>query len=439
MAELPLDRDNSYLGVYAVNVFVRDQDRSLRFYVDQLGFSLAFDVRLQSGQRWVGVAPPHGTAVLTLIAPEPDSDEYKLIGQPTPVAFVSEDVVATYSQWRRRGVRFRHVPRLRRVKYQQAVDRPGNDGPGNDGPGHDGRGNAPSLRGKQTPVWGGVFTRFEDIDRNSFALVSFDEMTQAVEAQRRAAAEKLESERRAAHEPENAKQVQARLFPQTFPPLRTLDYAGVCIQARQVGGDYYDFLNLGEDRLGLVLGDISGKGIAGALLMANLQANLRSQCATLWDEPQGLLQSVNDLFYDNTPDNSYATLFFAEYDDQSQSLRYVNCGHLFGLLLRGNNTVERMDSTSTVLGLFKEWDCCIGECQLLCGDSIALYTDGVTESFNSAGEEFGEQRLTEALRRHGELSSRDLLAAIVDEVRQFSPGEQYDDITLIVAKCVARQ
>src|ERR1700730_7557074 len=174
MTELLPDRDNSYLGVYAVNVFVRDQDRSLRFYVDQLGFNLAFDVRLQSGQRWVGVAPPHGTAVLTLIAPEPDSDEYKLIGQPTSVAFVAEDVVATYSQWRKRGVRFRHVPRLRRVMYQQRAD----DLP--DG--------APSLlRGKQSPVWGGVFTRFEDIDRNSFALVSFDEMTQAVEAQRRAA------------------------------------------------------------------------------------------------------------------------------------------------------------------------------------------------------------------------------------------------------------
>src|SRR5258708_40005319 len=115
MAELPLDRDNSYLGVYAVNVFVRDQDRSLRFYVDQLGFNLAFDVRIQSGQRWVGVAPPNGTAVLTLIAPEPDADEYKLIGQPTPVAFVAEDVVATYSQWGKRGVCFRHVSRLRRV------------------------------------------------------------------------------------------------------------------------------------------------------------------------------------------------------------------------------------------------------------------------------------------------------------------------------------
>ena len=420
----PEGRENPYLGVYAVNVFVRDQNRSLRFYVDQLGFSLAFDVRLQSGQRWVGVSPPHGTAVLTLIAPDPESDEYKLIGQPSPVAFVSEDVVATYSQWRRRGVRFRHVPRLRRVKYEkQSADGSGNT--------------APLLLGKQTPVWGGVFTRFEDIDKNSFALVSFDEMTQAVEAKRRAAAERRESERRAAHELDIAKRVQARLFPQTFPPLRTLDYAGVCIQARQVGGDYYDFLNLGGERLGLVLGDISGKGIAGALLMANLQANLRSQCILCLDDPQRLLRSVNQLFYDNTADSSYATLFFAEYDDRAQRLRYANCGHLCGLLLRGNDSLERLDSTSTVLGLFKEWDCSISECQLLPGDAMALYTDGITESFNAAEEEFGEQRLCDALRRHRKLSSSDLLAAIVSEVQSFSPAEQYDDMTLIVAKCKA--
>jgi serine phosphatase RsbU (regulator of sigma subunit) len=423
-----LDREASYLRVHAVNVFVRDQDQSLRFYVDQLGFSLAFDVRLQSGQRWVGVAPPHGTAVLTLITPDPESDEYKLIGQPTGVAFVAEDVVATYSQWTRRGVRFRHVPRLRRVKYeQQTVVAPGN---------------AQStllLGSKQTPIWGGVFTRFEDLDRNSFALVSFDEMTQAVEAQRRAAAEKLESERRAAHELGIAKQVQARLFPQTFPPLRTLDYAGVCIQARQVGGDYYDFLNLGQERVGLVLGDIAGKGIAGALLMANLQANLRSQCTIAWHEPRRLLRSVNQLFYDNTADHAYATLFFAEYDDQTQRMRYVNCGHLPALVLRGNNSLERLDSTCTVLGLFKDWDCAIGECHLLAGDIVAFYTDGVTEAFNAAEEEFGERRLTEALLRYRELSPRDLLSAIVDEVRQFNPDEQHDDITLIIAKCGAHQ
>jgi len=411
-----------YLRVHSVNIFVRDQDRSLRFYVDQLGFSLAFDVRLQSGQRWIGVAPPDGTAVLTLLAPDLDSDEYKLIGRPTDVVFVTEDVVATYTQWRRRGVRFRHTPRLRRIKPQTQA----------------GGGTASGssiLLGKQAPVWGGVFTRFEDPDRNSFTLVSFDEMTQALEAQRRAAAEKLESERRVAHELEIAKQVQARLFPQSLPPLRTLDYSGVCIQARQVGGDYYDFLNLGRERLGLVLGDIAGKGIAGALLMANLQANLRSQCAIAWDEPQRLLRSVNELFYDNTADNTYATLFFGEYDDRAQRLRYANCGHLSALLLRGDNTLVRLDSTCTVLGLFKEWDCSIGECHLGCGDVLALYTDGITESFNAAGEEFGEQRLIDALQRHCELSSRDLVAAIAEEVQRFGHGEQYDDITLIAAKC----
>jgi len=422
---LQLDRQSSYLRLHAVNVFVRDQDRSLRFYLDQLGFELAFDVQLQSGQRWVGVAPPDGTAVLTLIAPDPDSDEYRLIGRPTSVVFVAEDVPAKYREWKQRGVRFRHTPRLRRIKYQSQM--------------LDGSSSATRLLlGKQPPIWGGVFTRFEDLDRNSFELVSFDEMSQAVEAQRREAVQKLESERRAAHELGIAKQVQARLFPQSLPPLRTLEYAGVCIQARQVGGDYYDFLNLGRERLGLVLGDISGKGIAGALLMANLQANLRSQCTVAWDEPQRLLQSVNHLFYENTTDSAYATLIFAEYDDQTQRLRYANCGHLSALLLRNDNTLVRLDSTCTVLGLFKEWDCSIEECFLFSGDTLALYTDGITECFNSAGEEFGEQRLVEALRRHPELSPRDLLAAVVKEVQQFSRAEQHDDITLIIAKCIAR-
>lgn len=414
----------SYLRVHAVNVFVRDQDQSVRFYVDQLGFNLAFDVCLQSGQRWVAVAPPDGTAVLTLIAPDPEAEEFKLIGRPTGVAFVAEDVSAKYAEWRKRGVRFRHTPRLRRVKYKQSSD----------------GANAESLLlGKQSPVWGGVFTRFEDIDQNSFALVSFDEMSQAVEEQRRATAEKLESERRAAHELEIARQVQSRLFPQTLPSVTNLDYAGLCLQAHHVGGDYYDFLNLGRDRLGLVLGDISGKGIAGALLMANLQANLRSQCAIALDEPERLLQSVNTLFFDNTPDNAYATLFFAEYDAQTQRMRYANCGHLSALLLRGDDSLVKLDSTCTVLGLFKEWNCSISECRLNSGDTLAIYTDGITESFNSAKEEFGEQRLIDALRRHRALPSQGLLSEIVNDVRQFCLGEQFDDITLIVLKCVGQQ
>ena len=422
-AEPVPDRSKAYLRMHAVNVYVRDQERSLEFYRQQLGFNLAFDMFLQTGQRWVGVSPPDGTAVLTLIAPDPKSEEYKLIGQPTPVVFVAEDVIAIYTEWRRRGVRFRHTPRLRRVKSQPAAT--------------DGETKSAMLLSKQSPIWGGVFTRFEDIDRNSFALVSFDEMTQAVEQQRRTAAEKLDSERRAVHELTIAKQVQARLFPQTLPVLKSLEYAGVCIQARQVGGDYYDFLNLGHDRFGVVLGDIAGKGIAGALLMANLQANLRSQCTVAWDDPQSLLRSVNQLFYENTAESAYATLFFGEYDDRSRRLRYANCGHLSGLLLRGSEGVVRLDSTCTVLGLFKEWECAVSECHLLPGDTLALYTDGVTECFNTVGEEFGEARLLDSLRRNSGLPSSALLGAVVDEVQRFCPDEQYDDITLIVAKSVA--
>ncbi|HEY6291217.1 MAG TPA: SpoIIE family protein phosphatase [Terriglobia bacterium] len=416
------DRQDPYLRIQSVTIFVRDVDRSLRFYLDQLGFVLVFDGRVQSGRRFVTVAPPDGTANLTLLAPEPNSEAYKLIGRPTLVTFVTGDVLAKFREWRKRGVRFQHTPRLKRLQYQVRVATP----PSTD----------PSMPlAEPAPIWGGVFTRFKDVDGNSFSLVSFDELSRELEAQRQLAAEKLDAERRAAQELEIAKQVQARLFPQTLPPLRTLEYSGICIQARQVGGDYYDFLHLGAERVGFVIGDISGKGIAAALLMANLQANLRSQCAVALDQPQRFLRSVNQLFYDNTADSSYATLFFGEYDDQARRLRYASCGHLSALLLRHDNALERLDSTGTVLGLFKDWDCSIEERRLCSGDTLVLYTDGITESFNGAGEEFGEQRLVEALWPHRESSPQTLLRAAVDEVRQFSPHEQHDDITLIVAKC----
>ena len=114
------DRRNPHLRIHAVNIYVRDQDRSLAFYVDQLGFSVAFDARLQSGERWVAVAPPDGSAVLALVVPKPDSREYALIGRATHIVFVTENVIAKYDEWRRRGVRFHHTPRLRRVTYRPA-------------------------------------------------------------------------------------------------------------------------------------------------------------------------------------------------------------------------------------------------------------------------------------------------------------------------------
>jgi len=411
-----------HLRMHAVRVFVRDQERSLRFYLDQLGFRLAFDALLPSGQRWVAVAPPDGTALISLVAPRPTSPEHKLIGRATQVVFVTDDVTAKFREWLKRGVRFRHTPRLRRVRYERGVAEGSGD---------------PGRPGGREPIWGGVFTRFEDIDGNSFSLVSFDEESRAVEAHRRAEADQREKERRAAHEMEIARQVQARLFPQTLPASSTLEYAGLCLQARQVGGDYYDFLRLGGGRLGLVLGDVAGKGIAAALLMAHLQASLRSQCAVALDQPQQLLRSVNQLFYEHTTAGAYATLFFAEYDDRERRLRYANCGHLSGLLLRSDGTLERLGTTGPVVGLFEQWDCEIEERELDPGDRLVLYTDGVTESFNEAEEEFGEARLTEALREGPESPPQATIAAIVDGVRRFSPREQHDDITLIVARCRA--
>ncbi len=229
--------------------------------------------------------------------------------------------------------------------------------------------------------------------------------------------------------------MQARLFPQTLPPRRKLDYAGLCIQARQVGGDYYDFLDLGGEGLGLVIGDISGKGIGAALLMASLQAILRSQCAIGADNPHRLLLSANQLLYENTADAAYATLFFSECDETRSRLTYVNCGHLPILLLRNDDSLEYLESTATVLGLFGHWKCESRSLQLYAGDILVFYTDGLTESSDEAGDEFGNERVIEVLQRNRTLPAEEILTSIIDEARRFRVGEQQDDITAIVAKC----
>jgi serine phosphatase RsbU (regulator of sigma subunit)/catechol 2,3-dioxygenase-like lactoylglutathione lyase family enzyme len=415
-----------HLRMHCVNVYVRNQDRSLKFYLQQLGFHLAFDTRLQGGERWVAVAPPDGSTLLALVTPSATSPLYKLIGRSTNVVFITEDVAAKYFEWSKRGVVFSHTPRLRRIQYRREESATAKSrGTAQDAP----------MLGERENIWGGVYTRFRDIDGNSFSLVSFDEISHALEAQRRAAAEKLESERRVARELQIATEVQARLFPQKRPAVESLEYAGVCIQARQVGGDYYDFLDLGPGRLGMVVGDVVGKGIAAALLMANLQAILRSQCAIALDRPQDVLRAVNRLFCESTLEGGFATLFFAEYDESTRRLRYVNCGHLCALLLRASDEVERLDATGTVLGLFEKWDCEMGERTIESGDIFALYTDGITESFDAYDEEFGEERLLVTLRKHRGLCAREAIEAVVAEVGKFSPSEQRDDITMIVAKC----
>jgi serine phosphatase RsbU (regulator of sigma subunit)/catechol 2,3-dioxygenase-like lactoylglutathione lyase family enzyme len=394
---LRIDDKDPYLCLHFTIIYVRDQDRSLRFYVDQLGFRVVVDHRFDNGLRWIEVAPPDGNAHLGLTLLQPDDDAEKLIRPETRIWFITEDVSRKYEEWKARGVKFRYPP--------------------------------------EVPAWGGIHTRFDDPDGNSFGLAGFDELTRSVEATRRALAQKYEAERRAAQEIEIAKQVQARLFPQIRPHAKTLEYAGMCLQARQVGGDYFDFLDLGQQRLGLVIGDVSGKGIAAALLMANLQANLRSQSAVALSHPELFLSSVNRLFYENTVDSAYASLFFAEYDDATRRLRYANCGHLSGLVLRADDTYDRLDSTGTLLGLFREWECPIAEYQLEPGDVLALYTDGITEAQSDDGGEFGEDRLMDSLRQHRGQPCQQAVEGITEEVRGLNPVDQHDDITLILAKC----
>jgi serine phosphatase RsbU (regulator of sigma subunit)/catechol 2,3-dioxygenase-like lactoylglutathione lyase family enzyme len=389
--------ETPYLRIFKSNVFVRDPDRSLPFYTDQLGFTILADGRFEFG-RWVAVAPPDGSAILALVAPRPGTENYRLIGRATNVSFIAEDINATYELWRSRGVRFLQPP--------------------------------------QPQLWGGTFATFTDIDGNIFELLGSDEISRDIEAHRRADSERIERERRVAQELEIAKQVQARLFPQMAPALRTLDYAGVCVQARHVGGDYYDFLAFGPNRVGLLIADISGKGIAAALLMANLQANLRSQLALAGECPQTFLQSVNQTFFDNSVESAYSTIFFADYNDEARCMRYANCGHLPGILLRANGTVEQLCPTGTVLGMFRAWDGHMGECRLAPGDTLALYTDGVTEARNAQDKEFGLPGLARALKKRKKLGARATVDAVLEDVQRYSPGEQEDDITLIVAKCV---
>jgi sigma-B regulation protein RsbU (phosphoserine phosphatase) len=247
-------------------------------------------------------------------------------------------------------------------------------------------------------------------------------------------AERLESERRADHEMELARQVQGRLLPQQAPVLATLECAACCVQARAVGGDYYDFLELGADRVGLVLADISGKGFPAALLMASLQASLRSRSAhDMLDLPRQL-ESVNKLLYKFSEANRFATMFLGLYDDADRRLLYANCGHNPPVVLRKDGSVERLCPTASVLGIFDEWECQVRELRLESGDLLTVFSDGITEAFSGAGEEFGEHRLIEILRGHRPLSLASLVDVVIGRVAEFSGGEQTDDQTLVMAR-----
>lgn len=288
---------------------------------------------------------------------------------------------------------------------------------------------------------------------------SFNSMTASLE---RLLVEQREKER-LQNELAIAQEVQANLFPRSRIALPMLEIHGVCLPARTVSGDYYDFLTFGDTGLGIALGDISGKGISAALLMATLHSAVRAyrfageelvdagtlamanprsrfigeeevECGELFEQPARILALLNRHLYRSTQPEKYATLFLAHYDGITRRLVYSNGGHLPPLLLRGNDSVTRLDRGGSVVGLLDglEWE--QGTEHLNAGDILIAYSDGVTEPENDFGE-FGEQRLVEIVRRNRHLSLDAISEQVIHTLRSWiGAQEQPDDVTLVLAR-----
>ena len=295
------------------------------------------------------------------------------------------------------------------------------------------------AQGNSTPVvvmtaWGSVDLAVEAMRRGACDFIQKPwDNARVISVIRKQA----DSERKRKSEMEIAANVQQKLFPRAARKLKTIEFAGECHAAREVGGDYYDFLEIDDHTMGFALGDVSGKGVPAALLMANLQACFRSQAPQALLNPVGVLKTVNRTFFESTAAERFATLFFAIYDDRTRMLRYVNCGHLAPLLLRMSGNLEMLGPTATMLGAFREWNCGEANVELLPGDTLVMYSDGVTEAGIEAGNEYGEERLIEQVRRNQWEAPGRLVQAIQDDVAHFSAGARGDDVTVVAVKAGA--
>jgi sigma-B regulation protein RsbU (phosphoserine phosphatase) len=275
-------------------------------------------------------------------------------------------------------------------------------------------------------------------DQLGALAASFNQMTEYVQdlVKERVQKERLEREL------EIAKEVQERLFPSSAPKMARMELAGICLPARTVSGDYYDFLPLGINELGLALGDICGKGISAALLMTNLQATLRGNVMNLrGHESQNgdgavaeLVERLNQQIFSYTSANKFATFFYALYNEAQQTLTYCNAGHNPPLYF-ANGDVRRLTSGGTVVGVFADSKYEQETIHLSPEDLLVAYTDGIVESVNEYGEEFGEQRLIELVQENRHLSADRIKDAIVERVLSWTFAEERDDdMTLIIAR-----
>ncbi len=237
---------------------------------------------------------------------------------------------------------------------------------------------------------------------------------------------------------EIARDVQQRLFPQKLPHVNGLDFAGYCRPAQGVGGDYYDFIHLATGSLGIAVGDVSGKGIAAALMMASLQASLRGQTIRPCDTLSEMIHNINGLVFEASSSNRYATFFYAQYDPLTRKLRYVNAGHNPPMLRRkkGNDCeFLRLEEGGTVLGLFPNCPFKEAEIEMQSGDILVAFTDGISEAMNHGEEEFDEERLMDAIRNCPDYSAAAISNHILQRVDAFTAGaDQHDDMTVVIVR-----
>jgi serine phosphatase RsbU (regulator of sigma subunit) len=256
------------------------------------------------------------------------------------------------------------------------------------------------------------------------------ELKGALERERRAAQERLERDVVIAQE------VQARLFPQKLPRSSGLDLHGVCRPARGVAGDYYDFLDLGPGRVGIAVGDVAGKGISAALLMANLQGALHSRSALSPDEPPDeASRFINAQLHARTDSRRFATFFWGIFDERLGAIAYVNAGHNPPMLLKSDGTIERLRTGGPPLGVFPDARYGQASTGLDLGDTLLIFSDGVTEAPDPSGEEFGEARLERVLRGAAALPAEEICDAVLAAVFAFQGGgPQDDDITVVAGR-----
>jgi phosphoserine phosphatase RsbU/P len=272
---------------------------------------------------------------------------------------------------------------------------------------------------------------------------SFNTMTENLERLIVVAKEK----ERLQSELEIAREVQSQLFPKDVTGLKTLTLTGVCNPARVVSGDYYDFMCLADASRAFAIGDVAGKGISAALLMAAIQSTMRMQltadvpgvggngCGTYSLSTAAMVSRLNKLLYANTSPEKYATFYFALYDEPTRTLTYTNAGHLPPILVR-NGAAELLEVTGTVVGAFPFADYEEKQVQIESGDLLVAYTDGIVEPENEYGEMFGEQRLTDLLVKNADRDSPEIIARVMEAVGQWTgvTAELADDMTMLVAR-----